>query len=256
MLSAVNPRLTLNLGGINKPLSGSLQRRRYRYRVYDHGIGSYITRSRNTNEPEFRYTVAKGDRETSGVGIAADNTFTLGLDCHPATATPDQDDKEDNEDSVILSLRTLTFTITDDDARGVTGGTDVRACGGGSDDGKICGRRVGREETDGGYADADEDTAMFTFTLVVKGAGGILPQEGTYTVNGRQVTMTPGTLAGMRLTLPATLMETDGDAVPLTFSLVAVPAEPVRVTVTDATGHVTLAVRTLDDRRVEPTATF
>lgn len=68
--------------------------------------------------------------------------------------------------------------------------------------------------------------------------------------------MTPGTLAGMRLTLPATLMETDGDAVPLTFTLVAVPPEPVRVTVTDATGHVTLAVRTLDDRRVEPTATF
>ncbi len=27
---------------------------------------------------------------------------------------------------------------------------------------------------------------------------------------------------------------------PLTFSLVAVPPEPVRVTVTDATGHVTL----------------
>ena len=124
MLSAVNPRLTLNVGGPNKPLSGSLQRRRYTYRVYDHGIGNYITRSRNTNELEFRYTVAKDDRETNGVSIAADNTLTLGLDCRPATATPDQDDKEDSEDSVILSPRTLTFTITDDDARGVTVDTD------------------------------------------------------------------------------------------------------------------------------------
>lgn len=72
MLSAVNPRLTLNVGGTNKPLSGSLQPRRYTYRVYDHGIGSYITRSRNTNEPEFHYTVAKDDRETNGISIAAD----------------------------------------------------------------------------------------------------------------------------------------------------------------------------------------
>lgn len=72
MLSAVNPRLTLNVGGTNKPLSGYLQRRRYAYRVYDHGIGSYITRSRNTNEPEFHYTVAKDDRETNGISIAAD----------------------------------------------------------------------------------------------------------------------------------------------------------------------------------------
>ncbi len=120
MLSAVNSRLTLNVGGTNKPLSGSLQRRRYTYRVYDHGIGNYITRSRNTNEPEFRCTVAKDGRETNGASIAADNTLTLGLDCRPATAAPDQDDKEDTEDSVILSPRTLTFTITDDDARGVT----------------------------------------------------------------------------------------------------------------------------------------
>lgn len=43
------------------------------------------------------------------------------------------------------------------DVRGgacVTGGTDVRAGGGGSDDGKICERRADREETDGGYAAA------------------------------------------------------------------------------------------------------
>lgn len=71
MLSAVNPRLTPKVGGTNKPLSGSLQRRRYTYRVYDYEISSYITRSRNTNELEFRYTVAKDDRKTNGVSVTA-----------------------------------------------------------------------------------------------------------------------------------------------------------------------------------------
>ena len=53
--------------------------------------------------------------------------------------------------------------------------------------------------------DADGDPATLAFTVEVGAAGAIRPQEGTqtYTVNGQQVTVTqtPGTLAGIALTV-------------------------------------------------------
>ena len=69
--SADNPRLALNVGGTTKTLSGTLQRRQYSYTFYDTDIRQNVTRSRNTNVLEFRYTVRKGDRDTNGVSVAA-----------------------------------------------------------------------------------------------------------------------------------------------------------------------------------------
>ena len=60
---------------------------------------------------------------------AADKTLTLELDYRPDTTTPDPNDKEGTEDYVILSPGTLTFTITDDDVRGVTVDTDLTTTG-------------------------------------------------------------------------------------------------------------------------------
>ena len=60
---------------------------------------------------------------------AADKTLTLGLDYRLDTSTPDPNDEEDTADYVILSPGTLTFTITDDDAKGVTVDTDLTMSG-------------------------------------------------------------------------------------------------------------------------------
>ena len=72
--------------------------------------------------------------------------------------------------------------------------------------------------------DADRDEATQPFMVAVEAAGPIRPQDGTrtYVRHGRQVTLAPGTLAGMEVTLPATLaqdvritLRPPGDEVPL-----------------------------------------
>ena len=60
---------------------------------------------------------------------AADKTLMLGLDYRLDASTPSPDDKEDTADYVILSPGTLTFTVTDDDAKGVTVDTDLTMSG-------------------------------------------------------------------------------------------------------------------------------
>ena len=69
--SATGPTLGLNVGGSVKSLSGDLQSRRFSYSYYDTDLRETVTRSRDTNVLEFRYTVQKGDRDTDGVSVAA-----------------------------------------------------------------------------------------------------------------------------------------------------------------------------------------
>ena len=69
--SATGPTLGLNVGGSVKSLSGDLQVRRFSYSYYDTDLRETVTRSRETNVLEFRYTVQKGDRDTDGVSVAA-----------------------------------------------------------------------------------------------------------------------------------------------------------------------------------------
>ena len=69
--SAASPTLGLNVGGSVKSLSGDLQVRRFSYTYYDTDLRENVTRSRETNVLEFRYTVQKGDRDTDGVSVAA-----------------------------------------------------------------------------------------------------------------------------------------------------------------------------------------
>ena len=69
--SATGPTLGLNVGGSVKSLSGNLQSRRFSYTYYDTDLRETVTRSRETNVLEFRYTVQKGDRDTDGVSVAA-----------------------------------------------------------------------------------------------------------------------------------------------------------------------------------------
>ena len=71
MTSAESPTLVLRVGSSDKTLSGSLQSRRYSYSVYDHEQRQTVTRTRDANVLEFRYTVVKGDRDTDGVSVAA-----------------------------------------------------------------------------------------------------------------------------------------------------------------------------------------
>ena len=72
-----NLRLGLNVGGSVKSLAGSVQRRQFSYSFYDSDIRQQVTRTRNTNVLEFRYTVVKGDRDTNGVSVAT-NALTGG----------------------------------------------------------------------------------------------------------------------------------------------------------------------------------
>ena len=69
--SATSPTLKLTVGSSDKTLSGTLQSRRFSYTYYDTDLRETVTRSRETNVLEFRYTVVKGDRDTDGVSVAA-----------------------------------------------------------------------------------------------------------------------------------------------------------------------------------------